>query len=438
MKRFSVFYIAFTLFAAFYISGCIESTSIGGDILRDDEINVEFIDTTTLIMKSVKNDSIRVFPSTLNIFLLGTLQNDEFGKESASLYCNFKTNGLIPEDNFEIDSVVLSLIVDTLVYGNKAAFHEIKVYELEENIETDDNLFYSNSEFQHTPSLLGSKVISSIADSVTVIEPEGDTIKYFEQIRINLDKTLGERIFSDTNTLKNDTLFKELFKGLYIESVVNGENSILNLKAIDSKNQNITKIEVYYTAGSKLKSLKYFIDKSVSHFEHNYQSSEVIEYFNDTIKADSFLYIQGMEGVKLNVDIPDFEYLKNKNINKAELVFYVVENDNLGKLPSKIITTYEDFEGNIVAIDDYKESGLSGGSFYGGTVEEIEIDGVNVKRYIINLTLHIRHLLNTENYRTNISIEPFNRKIDPGFVKFYGVKNDKYKPKLNILFSNIN
>lgn len=438
MKKISNFYIVFIAVAIFYFSGCIKSSVIGGDILKDDEINVEYIDTNSVIVYSEKNDSAKVFPIFLKTYLLGTIENDVFGKETASLFCDFRTLGAIPGGNFNIDSVVLTLIIDTLGYGDKNSLHDIKIYKLEENIDVSKT-YYSNSQIPNIQSEIGRKEVTGIIDSISVIEPESDTVYYFEQVRIHLDKEEFLDLMNDTFALKSDTLFKDIFKGLYIESNVTGNNSILNVQYIDSGNKNKTRIEVYYTENSELKKLRFNIDNAVSHLEHDYQSSEVINYLGDKSKGDSLLFIQGMEGVKLNIDIPDLTNFKDKNINKAELVFYTLEKNYFDPLPRKFITEFEDFDGEKKYIKDYEEAeGYNNSEFYGGTPEKVEVDGKILYKYTINLTLQLRYLLKQGEYQSKLSIRPLTRILDPGFAKLYGTKNVEFRPRLSVVYSNVN
>jgi len=422
-------------------TGCIKSTTFGGDILKDDEINIDFVDTFSMVGQSLKNDSVLVYPLIgNNSYMFGSLKNSVIGEATSNIFCDFKATGSKPDTlGIEIDSIVLTMIIDTsAIYGDKGVVHNIRVYELTDYVSLEEtDSFYSDRVIDYDLFLLGETSITSRIDSVTVIEPKKDTARYGEQVRIHLDNIWGNKFLLDSNTVRNDTLFKEMFKGLYIESNTNG-SSILNLNKIDSGNKHFTKIEVYYTVDGELKKMSFYMDNAFNQFDHDYQTSEVFDYLNISSKGDSFLFIQGMEGIKMEIDISDFSDLKEKNINKAELVFNCVRNEGIAEdLHSRLITRYIDESGNEEYIEDYTLSKIASDSkIYNGYKTEVEENGIKSNKYVINVTLHIKELMDKGIYNTKLFIEPFNRMIEPGFAKIYGVKNENYRPKLRITYSN--
>ena len=151
MKRFA--HLLFLLiFIVMYQSACIESSVIGDDILKDDEIGVEYIDTSTISAMSIKNDSLKVFP-ILNIvnssFLLGQFESEIIGVAKSEIYCDFQTANAVPEEDAVFDSIVMTLTVDTSsFYGRRNASYNIEVFELDELIsQTEEDTFYSDKTF---------------------------------------------------------------------------------------------------------------------------------------------------------------------------------------------------------------------------------------------------------------------------------------------------
>ncbi len=437
------YFIVFIALTIIFMTGCIKSSVIGDDILKNDEIDVEFVDTLPLIAKTLHNDSLRVYPTSARSFLLGQLKNPYIGKAKADLFLDFQTLGEVPDSNeFIFDSIVLTIIVDTsLFYGDDYDKHHLEVFELSENIrKTENDTFYANQTFEYKPSKIGEIDFVPLGiDSVDIIEPGNDTMKYGEQLRIRLDDELGQRFLSDFDVLKDDTLFKDKFKGLYLKSTLD-INSMIGVAILDTKGQKATKIEVYYTIDSTLHKKTFPIHHIVSHFEHNYEGSEMDYSFDNAEKGDSFLFIQGMTGSKLEIEIPDLTLLKDKNLNKAALVLYTVDDASvINDYPSRLSTYSIDSLGNKKLVKDLDFSIFNDDpNFYFGFGTETEENGIKTTKYNINLTLFIRELIKENIFNTKLVIIPDNRIQNPGFAKFYGVKNNTLRSKLNIIYSNTN
>ncbi len=431
------------LIIVLFQSACIKSSVIGGDILKDDEINVDFSDTSTLKARTIINDSFKVYPNLLESYLLGQFQDDNFGKAKAGIYCDFQYLGSIPETNItDVDSVVLTIVLDTsMIYGDKNVKHIISVYELDESIYLDRDSIYSNEKIKYNSQKLGQKEIFPIIDSVTVIEPKKDTVVYKEQVRITLDKSLGLRLLSDTTNLKSDTLLKTMFKGVYIESNTNN-SSMISLKRLSSGNRYATRIDVYYTLNDTLNRSTFTYDNIVNHFNHNYSSAKIIDYFDNFEKGNDLLFVQGMDGTKVEVDIPYLEFLKDKNINKAELILYVVgENETEVNPPKRLVTKYLNDNGNLELIEDYifpENIRNTDPNIYFGYKIKSKENGKELSKFIVNITMHIKRMLKDEKYSTKLFLYPENRIHDPGFAKLAGTNNSSLKSKLKITYSNIN
>ncbi len=437
------YFIVFIALIIILAAGCIKSTVIGDDILKNDEIDVEYIDTLPLIAKTLPNDSLRVYPVSEKAFLLGQLKNPYIGKAKADLFLDFYTLGNVPDsNNFVFDSIILTVAIDTnFFYGNRFEKHHLDIYELDENIKKPDlDTIYADRTFAYKSPKIGEIDFEPLRiDSVSVIEPGNDTVKYTGQLRIRLDDQLGQRFLSDLDLLKDDTLFKGMFKGIYLKSTLDN-NSMTAVSYLDSRGQIATKIEVFYTTDSTLHKSIFPLHHAVSHFEHNYEGSEMESAFDNAEKGDSFLYIQGMIGSKLEIEIPDLSSLKGKNINKAALVLYTVEDQNvIDDFPSRLTTYVVDSLGNMDYVKDLEFSIFNDDpNVYFGFGTETEENGIKTTQYNINLTLFIKELLKENTFNTKLIVVPDDRIQNPGFAKFYGVKNSVLRSKLKIIYSKTN
>jgi hypothetical protein len=443
MKK--IFYLAF-IFIIIGLNACIKSSLIGDDILKGDEIGVDFSDAITITATTVKNDSLQVFPNSGSSFLLGKFQNSIIGTATASLAMDFSVNSDISDtidlSKLTVDSLVLTLAIDSLYnYGDSLSSHFIEVYELDENIQikaSDTAKFYSNYNFKIKPQLLGQKtIVPAHLDTLTVIEPTKDTTKYSQLVRIDLDKSLAQKFFADTSKLGSTELFKTMLKGIYIKSNTL-TSSMIGISKYNSADV-YTKIEVYYNISGNPKKLTYPISYLVPIFEHDYSSAEIKNYFDNSALSDSLVFIQGLNGARFNLEISGLDTLSDKTINKAELVFYTVDYSHNKTIPSRLIAFIENKDGTLSQIEDYTNSIYSSNDLYAnGYPYDFDENGITGKKYRLNITSHLKALMKSGIYKTKLSIFPVNRLGNPSYAKFYGPGNSTLRTRINIVFSDKN
>jgi hypothetical protein len=428
-------------------TGCIKSSIIGDDILEGDEIFVDFSDVVRITATSIKNDSFEVFPNSRNSYILGKFENNTIGSASASLAMDFEIKSDIPDtvdlNNLVIDSLMLSINIDSSYhYGDTLTTHSIQVFELNENIqiESEDTVkFYSDYKFNYKQSIIGqASIIPALIDTISVIEPGKDTVKYSQLVRIKLDNSLANRIMSDTSVLGNTKLFKNVFKGIFLKSDP-GTSSMLGIGRTNATGTISSKIELYYSVKGKLAKLTFPVKYIVPNFNHDYSGSEMKNFFGSSALADSLMFIQGMTGSKLRIEISGLDTLASKNINKAELVLYTADYDKKNEIPYRLIAFIEDESGTLTQLEDYVYSENYGEPlYYNGYAYDYDEKNIQGKKYRIGLTSHIKKLMKNNKYSTRLIILPTDRVGNPGFTKFYGPGNSQLRTKLNIVFSDKN
>lgn len=428
-------------------TGCIKSSIIGDDILEGDEIFVDFSDVVRITATSIKNDSFEVFPNSRNSYILGKFENTTIGSASASLAMDFEIKSDIPDtidlQNLVIDSLVLSINIDSSYhYGDTLTTHTIKVFELNENIqiESGDTVkFYSDYKFNYKQNVIGqTSLIPALIDTIRIIEPGKDTVKYSQLVRIKLDNSLANRIMSDTSVLGDTKLFKNIFKGIFIKSDP-GTSSMLGIGRTNATGTVSSKIELYYNVKGKNAKLVFPVKYIVPNFNHDYSGSEMKNFFGSSALADSLMFIQGMTGSKLRIEITGLDTLASKNINKAELVLYTADYNNKNEIPFRLIAFIEDESGTLTNLEDYVYSENYGEPlYYNGYSYNYDEKGIIGKKYRIGLTSHIKKLMKNKTYTTKLILLPADRVGNPGFSKFYGPGNSQLRTKLNIVFSDKN
>ena len=343
--RFLPFFIVL-VFVGLAYTACkkIDTTDVGGDLIPAVD-NVTTFDTVLDIITNTETlyDSARILRSEDHA--LGIIGNDpDFGKTKAEIYFlpgpdGFGTHPFAKKDSTIVfDSVVLALAY-TGYYGDTNSLQRVNVFEI-----NSDNLFRPNafgypvdsSDGFVDPTVLGTRLMDfkTLDDSV-FDNRKRDTIKIKNQLRIQLNKSLGNRFLSyDTaHAYKSDSFFREYFKGFAIKIDEAGSPVKNGLAYFNLANAN-TKMIFYYRVlnGSTV------TDTLATEFpftSFNYSNANTIKRtpanglattLNNGLPNDELLYVQSSPGTKITIRIPGLKNLSNRIIHRAELIFNVVNN----------------------------------------------------------------------------------------------------------------
>ncbi len=356
---------------------------------EQDNLKVEFSDTTTIVAYSVLVDSVNTTGLTSN--LLGSIMDPVFGLSTASIYAQFRLSTADPDfgDNPVLDSLVLFLSTES-AYGDTSTQQTIRIFELDEAMKFD-TAYYSNQEIANTGIELANYTYCP-KPNTKVVAGE-DTLS--PHIRINISDfstELGEKILNaDSTYLASNTDFVDFFKGLYITvDDVASNGAIVFFKLTSS----LSKMTLYYQNDEE-DSLSYDIVISsysarFNHYDHNnyLDASPAFQYqvlYGGTSLGESILYLQPMAGVKTKITFPYLQnWLDSGNIliNQARLWITPAETESDNDLPSTLalIKINEEGKGEFV-IDQYE-----GESYFGGYYDST-YSGYNfrISRYIQDL-----------------------------------------------------
>ena len=136
-------------------NACNDPTVIGSDLLGDDNLNLAYTDTITIISKTIKDvDSVLTYSTSgfdpasfrLSTQLIGNLEEPIFGAAESELYADLRLNfSVIPQfargefkDLVSLDSMILVLPWDTLgIYGDTLQDYTLEIFEIDENIDPE-------------------------------------------------------------------------------------------------------------------------------------------------------------------------------------------------------------------------------------------------------------------------------------------------------------
>lgn len=416
-KIFQASVLAICSVCLLFVSACTDPLDVGTELLSGDQASVGFTDTIKIQAKTIKGDSVRAFAPTatpLHNYLFGRYQDEFFGVAEAAVYLEplllRDAGGQFVEfkqrEGAIIDSIVLVLPLDSsAVFGQVNTSFGIDVWELDEKIdnELDDNgilAFYSNSSFDTKPTPLASTSITPNFDSVFVknvinsINSNVLTVLKRPHLRVPLDPAIGQAFLDQDSTVyKNDSTFQEYFKGLYMQPNADSEGLLDFSLSIN----NWAGIYVYYQQGGDTLSYNFelgTIGKRINQYKHDYTASMVGDFLDDTTKGDSLLFLQGMEGLLVELSIPELSNLAGKVINKAELEFTVAVPDDydLDTYPAvgQIIALTKDDKGVLTFLEDVAVLSNDLDAYFGGHDVEAEDGSIT---YNMNLSLHLQGLL---------------------------------------------
>ncbi len=434
-----------------FLTSCDESSIIGLNVQpTNDLLNVVYNDTSTLLTRSVKMDSLRTDAAQLQSVsynaLFGTYLDPIFGKTSASIYTQLTLSSINPNFGINpiIDSVVLSLVYDTTsCYGKiQKAQQNISVYQLSENL-IPSNVYYSN----YSPSLLvsatdlanGFAFTPNLTSTNTI---DGEVLK--PCLRVQLNSAFGQSILSSQSSgnLLNTTAFQNFMKGLYITtenttSLNNGEGNILKINYADYQ----TKLRLYYHCDTA--HLKYDLSIGTtaalfSHFKHTFINSDLISQINEASdKQNDLVYLQSMAGVKVKIKMP---YIMNLNttyihrINKAELVIKIdttapYQSGTYTPPTQLIVLGINDIGEDFVLSDFYERANYSYGYYIGGSYNSV------TNEYRINISRYIQQILDGKIKNNGLHLLAFQGAFYANRVVIGGGSNSAYHMKLNLTYT---
>lgn len=352
MKKFLITVFSLIIILSFEQS-CqkIDTTDLGVGLIPEvDNVNTfeTILDVITDNNYMPESDSI----SRSEDHALGVMADPEFGTTSANIYFEIlpPTAGTYPFGNSDstkiIDSVILSLSYKGL-YGDSMSKENFGVYEIAQSSTFKDSIYRTNDlDFDIVSTPLAMQQV----DFTTLNDPQRykqgkDTniISESNVLRIRLNKSLGERLagYNITNAYKNDTAFREFFKGIAIKADGTSSSSKKALAYFNISDVSKTRLTVYYritgngSADTAFTNFTYRATQSTRNpvFVAN-RSANLIKRnsvgtnysTNVAGSQQEKLYIQSGPGSFATIHVPGLKTLTNRLIHKAELI--------IEKLPS--------------------------------------------------------------------------------------------------------
>ena len=423
------------------LNSCTQPGIIGSDLLKQDQLDVTFTDQVNFITYLQATDSLKTYGpdagEQLLGFLCGQFSDPVFGLSTSVINAQLRLNTANPPDfdGATLDSMVLILPYRSeRVYGDTTEAYNLEVYLLDEPM--DDTLrYYSNRSFAASQLIAASTVFPTPNDSVEILVHGSDTMGtqlLIPQVRIRMDDGFAQSLFAeDSLVLETDSSFLLKYKGLQIKTA--GQNKGMLCFNLNSTSAGLT---VYYHVDTVFSQYTFTFPSGsarMTSFTHDYAGSPVEAFFQDSTRCDSLLFIQGMSGPGIVVEIPDTNLIKDRVINRAELEFTIITLPEDGgyvfdPIEQLIVSEIQD-DGTLSVIPDVS-IGLVRQSldiFFGGTVNE----DATPHTYTMNLSAYFIDLKNGEAGH-RLLITPLYRAELANRVVLCGPKHPDYPAKIKL------
>lgn len=443
---------------------CSDPAVIGSELLQEDQVDLQFTDEILVQAKTIEGQPLQTFSPFLGLQLdrhpFGNFTDPLVGTTAASIYTQVALGIQSAPENeiIAFDSVVLSLAYDTLGnYGDLSEEFDLEVKLIEEVIDENGD-YFSDQTFQTGSDLIGSlKFIPAIAERVTITDYSSgadSTVSAAPHVRIHLNDNFQDLFKQDTAVFRSDSLVKDRVKGIYIAPSVNSSNGgIVNFNF----NNSISKITFYYKQGGR-DVQEFELDFNIGNparvlnFSQDYSESIVDPIIRNN--SDSLVFIQGLKGFNAQITFPEVEDFRNIVVNKAELELTVADlsliDTSLYPLTTQLIASSVNNDSKNI-IFDVRAALFANNpvntNVFGGDPRVVEVDGVPLIKYTINLSGYFQQMLEGTSVNTislsagadQVSeydqITP--KPIDASKVIFYGPNHPQYPLKLNLTYTKL-
>ena len=411
---------------------------------QGDQLNLNLIDTASIITYSVKEDSLKS-DELAGPCMLGTYIDPYFGKMDASIVSQIRLEASVDFtpasgslDSLVIDSVVMYLALQGS-FGNLDP-QTFEVYQINENIDIDST-YYTNKLMATTgPNLAVSGPITP--DPVSVGYVEGLLTEYaILNIPLSINE-FGWKMFNESGNTAlsgNDGTgeFLDWYKGLVIKA--NNPMQGVNDGGIfyaDMVND-FSKVTIFYrdTSGAPIEhdtlSFDFNFNANCAHYnavDIDYSNTFVGAQINDSTFGMDVFYLQALGGTKAKIHFPnltDFIDSGKVVVNKAELILPIQYNALDNFTPSDyLFLTQVDENGNTSFLPDANESG------HGGQLD------LTTNNYTFNITRYINSIFAGEIQNEDLTLVIGGSGITANRVILNGANSlNKDKPKLVLTYT---
>lgn len=392
MKR---IYLVSIIAVLAFLSSCKKDTTIGADILpQDDLLNVKFTDTFTVFSKTLADTFLRTDKLSKNY--LGVINDPIFGFQKASIAVELDRPNTVFDDtlmtSYTVDSVVLFLKY-SFIYGDTTVPQSFEVNTISNKI-NETSPYYSNTTLFPSTGTIGS--VSNYLFTPTtnpVSTNTTDSAGVTGILRIKLNNSVGNTILDLKQTiLRDSSLFKNAFPGILIENATNIGKAMAEIDissgfsalAIFYKDKNGTAKDMRlftsilnYNIGSTTTRVN-----GVNLFT-NSLAPDVQNTVSSGLVSDSINYVLGQGGTLLRISLPTLTNAGRIAVNKATLLISQIQQNTAAlSTPFFLVLLKRNTAGNIDILSTGDGIGIFDTTTTDGFGNKITKYSFNISKYI--------------------------------------------------------
>jgi hypothetical protein len=425
-------------------SSCNESTLVGSDLFKDENIKLEFLDSLTINALNELNDS--VFVGNSLIYLpLGKVKDLTFGTSEAGIYTELdSTSSSYSFGGKTIDSVVFVMGYNTKgFYGDTTQTQKLSLYRMTEVLRTGD--IYSNQKYAIESTPLST--IEFAPRPSTFINTGGgftSLVDTVPQVRFKITNPTFIQQLIDTNNYASKDGFRTWLKGFEIRP--DKETSCMmnmDFSGNTSSAPKITGLYLYYKVDTTPTVYVFRPTARHNYFKHDYRGATIEPFLGNQKMSDSLLFLQSMSGPNIKLEIPYIKNLGKIIVNKAELELTIKEDgtqyDAFPAVNQILVRTVlqqdiSDITGVGINTGDRNANFVS----FGGFLKVKNENGEKLSKYIFNISDHFQRILNGSE-GSQIVLTPYFKQENASRVVLFGSnKKSKYRAKINLTYTKVN
>ena len=232
---------ALLLFIAILVFACKKDTNSLGLNLQNEYLGNAFMDTTSIVAYSFKEDRLITSRLANSIVIAGDLVDPVFGRTQSSFYLQYALGAAsaIFGGSPVLDSVVLILQYSGY-YGDTTDILHLEVYELSEALR--DTTYYSDdSHSVYSQNLTYDPNFHFCPKPTTKMM---DSVLKQAHLRVRLSDEFGQNLLNNPSILESNSNLTNFLKGLNIRAFVSsGTGSLLYFNLGGT----ISSLKLYYT-----------------------------------------------------------------------------------------------------------------------------------------------------------------------------------------------
>ncbi len=279
-----------------------ESVLPARDQLKSNRYELQFSATTVA--------ANRVYSANTTAGLVGAISDPEYGDFSADFIAQMRTAPGFkfthtPVDG-KIDSVRLRLVY-TKQIGVTTAPMLISVYEAPRGFEGSEFSEQSLAQYATPSALLGRKSLTLAGNTQRIYTSSTDTTQYLQYLTLELDNSLGQRIYDLTQSTPSvfDTqasFSQGVLGGLYVTAST-GSGAVIRVGSVE--------IGIYYSylndKNERVSAVENFINTKLTPHANGISNTHITSLLTP---SDEYTYIKGPGGVQTEITLPASEMLR--------------------------------------------------------------------------------------------------------------------------------